>query len=152
MLRRARVPTRAPRQPDRKTEKPTCCNRRLPKQGSVLPRRAPKAAPPIISTAGNAAAAAAAALVTALRISGVALSVRLLPGLACRRTGLAAAQQLPDNSEIQDHLGDVHLRRGSFQDAIAAWTRALAGSGQGIEKVVVEKKINDAKVKLQNAK
>jgi tetratricopeptide (TPR) repeat protein len=64
----------------------------------------------------------------------------------------AAAQQLPDNSEIQDHLGDVHLRRGSFQDAIAAWTRALAGSGQGIEKVVVEKKISDAKVKLQNAK
>jgi tetratricopeptide (TPR) repeat protein len=64
----------------------------------------------------------------------------------------AAAQQLPDNSEIQDHLGDVHARRGSFQEAIAAWTRALAGSGQGIEKAAVEKKISDAKVRMQNAK
>ena len=64
----------------------------------------------------------------------------------------AAAQKLPDNSEIQDHLGDVHARRGSFQEAIAAWTKALAGGGQGIEKAAIEKKISDAKVKMQNAK
>lgn len=64
----------------------------------------------------------------------------------------AAAQKLPDNSEVQDHLGDVHARRGSLQEAIAAWTKALAGSGQGIEKAEVEKKISDAKVKIQNAK
>jgi tetratricopeptide (TPR) repeat protein len=64
----------------------------------------------------------------------------------------AAAQKLPDHSEIQDHLGDVHARRGSLQEAIAAWTRALAGNGQGIEKGGVEKKISDARVKMQNAK
>ena len=64
----------------------------------------------------------------------------------------AAAQKLPDHSEIQDHLGDVHARRGSLQEAIAAWTKALAGNGQGIEKGGVEKKISDAKVKMQNAK
>ena len=64
----------------------------------------------------------------------------------------AAAQKLPDNSEIQDHLGDVHARRGSFEEAVAAWTKALAGSGQGIEKAAIEKKIADAKVRMQNAK
>src|SRR5688572_949907 len=64
----------------------------------------------------------------------------------------AAAQKLPDHSEIQDHLGDVHARRGSLQEAIAAWTKALGGNGLGIEKSGVEKKISDAKVKMQNAK
>jgi predicted Zn-dependent protease len=64
----------------------------------------------------------------------------------------AAAQKLPDNSEIQDHLGDVHARRGSFEEAVAAWTKALAGGGQGIEKAAIEKKIADAKVRMQNAK
>jgi tetratricopeptide (TPR) repeat protein len=64
----------------------------------------------------------------------------------------AAAQKLPDHSEIQDHLGDVHARRGSLQEAVAAWTKALAGNGQGIEKGGVEKKISDAKIKMQNAK
>jgi tetratricopeptide (TPR) repeat protein len=64
----------------------------------------------------------------------------------------AAAQKLPDNSEIQDHLGDVHARRGSFEEAIAAWSKALAGGGQGIEKAAIEKKISDAKAKVQNAK
>jgi predicted Zn-dependent protease len=63
-----------------------------------------------------------------------------------------AAAKLPDNSEVQDHLGDAHARRGSMQDAISAWTKALAGDGQGIQKGDVEKKIADAKVKIQNAK
>jgi hypothetical protein len=39
-----------------------------------------------------------------------------------------------------------------MQDAISAWTKALAGDGQGIQKGDVEKKIADAKVKIQNAK
>ena len=64
----------------------------------------------------------------------------------------AAAEKLPTNSEVQDHLGDVYARRGSMQEAIAAWTRALEGDGQGIEKADVEKKIANARVKLQNAK
>jgi tetratricopeptide (TPR) repeat protein len=64
----------------------------------------------------------------------------------------AAAQKLPEHSEIQDHLGDVHARRGSLAEAIAAWTKALAGNGQGIEKAEVEKKISNARFKMQNAK
>ena len=46
----------------------------------------------------------------------------------------------------------MHARRGSLQEAIAAWTKALGGNGEGIEKSGVEKKISDAKVKMQNAK
>ena len=64
----------------------------------------------------------------------------------------AAAEKLPTNSEVQDHLGDVHAQRGSTQEAIAAWTRALEGDGQGIEKASVEKKIANAKIKMQNGK
>jgi tetratricopeptide (TPR) repeat protein len=64
----------------------------------------------------------------------------------------AAAQKLPDNSEIQDHLGDLHARRQRWSEAIAAWTRALGGDGEGIDKAAVEKKISSAKGKIQNAK
>ena len=60
----------------------------------------------------------------------------------------AAAAKLPTNSEVQDHLGDVHARRGALSDAIAAWSKALAGDGQGIEKSAVERKLEDAKRKL----
>ena len=38
-----------------------------------------------------------------------------------------AAQQLPKNATIQDHLGDLHAKRGRWQDAVAAWSRALEG-------------------------
>jgi tetratricopeptide (TPR) repeat protein len=58
-----------------------------------------------------------------------------------------AAEQLPRNAVVQDHLGDVLARRGRWADAIAAWTRALAGDG-GVDRAVVEKKIQDAKAKL----
>ena len=64
----------------------------------------------------------------------------------------AAAAKLPENSEVQDHLGDAYAKRGSMQEAIAAWAKALAGDGQGIQKAEVEKKISNAKVKMQNAK
>jgi Flp pilus assembly protein TadD len=65
---------------------------------------------------------------------------------------VAAVKQLPDNSEIQEHLGDLLARRGRFADAVAAWTRALAGDGQDIDKDAIEKKISSAKGKTQNAK
>ena len=39
--------------------------------------------------------------------------------------------RLPENSEVQDHLGDVHARRGRLPEAIAAWTRALGGRRAG---------------------
>ncbi|HZM62481.1 MAG TPA: tetratricopeptide repeat protein [Vicinamibacterales bacterium] len=64
----------------------------------------------------------------------------------------AAAQKLPENSEIQDHLGDLLAKRQRWSDAIAAWNRALAGDGQGIDKAVVEKKISSAKGKVPNAR
>jgi tetratricopeptide (TPR) repeat protein len=64
----------------------------------------------------------------------------------------SAASKLPENSEIQDHLGDLHAKRGRYADAIAAWSRALNGDGQDIDKAGIEKKISDAKGKIQNAK
>jgi tetratricopeptide (TPR) repeat protein len=64
----------------------------------------------------------------------------------------AAAAKLPENSEIQDHLGDLHARKGRLADAIAAWTRALQGDGQDVEKAAIEKKITNAKGKMQDSK
>lgn len=58
-----------------------------------------------------------------------------------------AAEQLPRNAVVQDHLGDVLARRGRWAEAIAAWTRALEGDG-GIDRAVVEKKIQDARSKV----
>jgi predicted negative regulator of RcsB-dependent stress response len=48
---------------------------------------------------------------------------------------------------VQDHLGDVFARQGRWADAINAWTRALAGDG-GVDRVAVEKKIQDARTKI----
>jgi hypothetical protein len=48
---------------------------------------------------------------------------------------------------VQDHLGDVLAGRGRWADAIAAWTRALAGDG-GVDRVAVERKIQDARTKI----
>lgn len=55
-----------------------------------------------------------------------------------------AVAQMPRNSEVQDHLGDLLARRGRLADAMAAWTRALDGDG-GIDRAAIEKKIADAK-------
>ena len=59
-----------------------------------------------------------------------------------------AAERLDRNGVIQDHLGDVLAARGRVQDAIAAWTKALAGDSENIDRTVVQKKIDDAKVRL----
>lgn len=58
-----------------------------------------------------------------------------------------AAAQLPNNSEVQDHLGELMARRGRWADAIAAWTRALDGNG-GVDRSAIEKKIQDAQGRL----
>jgi tetratricopeptide (TPR) repeat protein len=58
-----------------------------------------------------------------------------------------AVAQMPMNSEVQDHVGDLHARRGRWADAIAAWTRALDGDGS-VDRSVLEKKIADAKSRL----
>jgi tetratricopeptide (TPR) repeat protein len=60
-----------------------------------------------------------------------------------------AAQQLPRNSTIQDHMGDVLAKRGRWQDAIAAWTRALETADSDTSKATLEKKIADARGKTR---
>ncbi|HMC78307.1 MAG TPA: tetratricopeptide repeat protein [Vicinamibacterales bacterium] len=59
-----------------------------------------------------------------------------------------AANQLKTNSVIQEHYGQVLFKLGRYDDAIAAWTRALAGDGDSIDKSDIDKKIRAAKQKL----
>jgi tetratricopeptide (TPR) repeat protein len=59
-----------------------------------------------------------------------------------------AAAKLPRNSVIQDHLGDIYARRGRWQDAIAAWMKALDGDGNDLNRDAVQRKIQDARGKL----
>jgi len=64
----------------------------------------------------------------------------------------AAADKLPQNADVQDHLGDLLAKRGRWADAVAAWTRALQGNAQDVDRSAIEKKIANARSKLQNAK
>jgi predicted Zn-dependent protease len=56
-----------------------------------------------------------------------------------------AAAVLTGNSVIQDHHGDVLAKSGKKAEAVAAWQRALAGDGEGIDRAAIEKKIRAAK-------
>jgi tetratricopeptide (TPR) repeat protein len=60
-----------------------------------------------------------------------------------------AAERLPDNSVIQDHLGDLRFRQQRFADAIAAWKRSLAGDGDSIDRAAIEKKLRDAHARVK---
>lgn len=60
-----------------------------------------------------------------------------------------AAQQLPRNAEVQNHLGDLLARRGRWAEAIDAWTRALDGEVGDVDRDEVQKKIADAKTRLK---
>ena len=57
----------------------------------------------------------------------------------------AASDQLPGNSVVQDHLGDLLHRLGQPAEAIRAWERALAGDGDAIDAETIERKIDDAR-------
>ena len=57
----------------------------------------------------------------------------------------AAGDQLPGNSVVQDHLGDLLHRLGQSAEAIRAWERALAGDGDEIDAETIERKIDDAR-------
>ncbi len=61
----------------------------------------------------------------------------------------AAAAKLPDNSVVQDHLGDLRFRQQRYVDAAAAWERSLAGDGDSIDRGVVEKKLRDARARAK---
>jgi tetratricopeptide (TPR) repeat protein len=60
-----------------------------------------------------------------------------------------AAQKLPRNAEVQNHLGDLLARRGRWAEAIDAWTRALDGDSGDVDRNDVQKKITDAKTRLK---
>ena len=59
-----------------------------------------------------------------------------------------AAQMLATNSLVQDHYADVLFRVGRYDDAIAAWTKALSGDLDSVERGDIDKKIRGAKQKL----
>ena len=56
-----------------------------------------------------------------------------------------AAAKRPNDSVIQDHLGDLRQKQNRRADALEAWQRALAGDGEGIDKAKIQKKIDAAK-------
>ena len=61
-----------------------------------------------------------------------------------------AAEGLPRNSVVQDHYGDLLAKRGRHADAVAAWTKALQGDGEDVNKDAIDKKIKSAQSKLQD--
>jgi tetratricopeptide (TPR) repeat protein len=60
-----------------------------------------------------------------------------------------AAAKMPQNSVIQDHLGDLRFKQRRFADAAAAWQRSLAGDGESIDRPRIEKKIQDARSRME---
>ncbi len=61
----------------------------------------------------------------------------------------AASDQLPRNSVVQDHMGDLLFRFERYAEAIDAWERALAGDREGVDAAAVEAKIRDARDRLE---
>jgi tetratricopeptide (TPR) repeat protein len=60
-----------------------------------------------------------------------------------------AASKMPNNSVIQDHLGDLRFKQRRFADAAAAWERSLNGDGDSIDRPKIQKKIEDARSRLE---
>jgi tetratricopeptide (TPR) repeat protein len=60
-----------------------------------------------------------------------------------------AAEQLRTNSVIQDHYADVLFKLGRYDEAIEAWTRALAGDNDTIDRPGIDRKIRSAQQKLK---
>jgi tetratricopeptide (TPR) repeat protein len=60
-----------------------------------------------------------------------------------------AADQLKTNSVIQEHYGELLLKLGRYNDAIAAFTRALDGDGSDIDRGDIDRKIKAAKSKIK---
>jgi tetratricopeptide (TPR) repeat protein len=58
-----------------------------------------------------------------------------------------AAEKLPSNSVVQDHLGDLRFKQGRYADAIAAWERSLAGDGDSIDRATIQRKLSQAREK-----
>ncbi|MBM3778486.1 MAG: tetratricopeptide repeat protein [Acidimicrobiia bacterium] len=58
---------------------------------------------------------------------------------------MRAAGAMAQNSVVQDHYGDVLARLGRYRDATEAWTRALNGDGEDVDRAAIEAKIRDAR-------
>jgi len=56
-----------------------------------------------------------------------------------------AADQLPGNSVVQDHFGDLLWALGRRQEATAAWRRALEGDRDQVDVKNIEKKLDRAR-------
>jgi len=60
---------------------------------------------------------------------------------------IRAGEQMPRNSVIQDHVGDLLFALNDRAGAVAAWRRALDGDGRSIERSAIEKKIEKARAR-----
>jgi tetratricopeptide (TPR) repeat protein len=60
-----------------------------------------------------------------------------------------AAAKLATSSVVQEHLGDLRFKQQRFADAASAWERALSGDGQSIDRGRIEKKIRDARARME---
>lgn len=58
-----------------------------------------------------------------------------------------AARQLPRDSVVQDHWGDLLAKQGRWAEAVEAWRKSLAGDGETIDRQQIERKIKDAQNK-----
>ena len=56
-----------------------------------------------------------------------------------------AAEQLPANSVVQEHLGDALAALGRHADALAAWQRALEGDRESVDLALIRQKIARAR-------
>ena len=59
-----------------------------------------------------------------------------------------AAEKMPNNSVIQEHLGDLRFKQERYSEAAAAWERSLNGDGGSIDRPRIQKKILDARFRL----
>jgi Flp pilus assembly protein TadD len=60
-----------------------------------------------------------------------------------------AAERLPASSTVNEHLGDLRLKQERYADAAAAFERSLAGDGESIDRLKVEKKARDARQRVK---
>jgi len=60
-----------------------------------------------------------------------------------------AAALLPGSSVVQDHLGDLRYKQARYDEAVSAWERALAGDGEVRHRAEIEKKLREARSRLQ---
>jgi tetratricopeptide (TPR) repeat protein len=55
-----------------------------------------------------------------------------------------AGEQMPGNSVVQDHVGDLLFALNDAPGAVLAWQRALAGDGRSIDRTSIQHKIQRA--------